>query len=90
MFGLARPQATRAADMLKILGEEWRELVAGREGFLTGKKRAGLVRQRVVWGEMDCMVCLYFPPTLSTYQFPFYVIFWAEIGSELTSWRRLK
>jgi hypothetical protein len=41
---------------LKALGEEWRELVAGREGFLVDKKRAGLLRQKVVWGEMDCMV----------------------------------
>jgi hypothetical protein len=42
--------------VLKVLGEEWRELVAGREGFLCAPKRAGLRRQKVVWGEMDCMV----------------------------------
>jgi hypothetical protein len=41
--------------VLKILGEEWRDLVAGREGFLVGRKRAGLLRHKVVWGEMDCM-----------------------------------
>lgn len=41
---------------MRALGEEWRELVAGREGFLTGPKRAGILRRRVVWGEMDTMV----------------------------------
>jgi len=45
--------------VLKVLAEEWRDLVAGREGFLVDGKRAGLLRQGVVWGEMDCMVCLY-------------------------------
>ena len=49
-------QTRRAGDVLKALGEEWRELVAGREGFLTNPKRAGLLRRRVVWGEMDSMV----------------------------------
>ena len=47
----------KAGSVLKALGEEWRDLVAGREGFLVDKKRAGLLRQKVVWGEMDCMVC---------------------------------
>lgn len=49
----------KAGSVLKVLGEEWRDLVAGREGFLVEKKRAGLLRQKVVWGEMDCMVCLF-------------------------------
>lgn len=50
-----KQQTREAAGVLKILGEEWRELVAGREGFLTGERRAGLRRHKVVWGEMDCM-----------------------------------
>ena len=29
-----------------------RELVAGSEGFLTGRQWRGLYRQEVVWGEM--------------------------------------
>jgi hypothetical protein len=57
-------QTRKAGEVLKILGEEWRELVAGREGFLTGRKRAGLRRQKVVWGEMDCMVCFTSPSPL--------------------------
>lgn len=58
MFGLDAENTAKAAEVCGILGREWRALVAGREGFLTGRKRAGLVRQAVVWGEMDCMVCL--------------------------------
>jgi hypothetical protein len=51
-------QTRKAGDVLRILAEEWRDLVAGREGFLVEEKRAGLLRQKVVWGEMDCMVCV--------------------------------
>lgn len=59
MFGMDKEQTKEAAAICKILGEEWRDLVAGREGFLVERKRAGLLRQRVVWGEMDSMVCLF-------------------------------
>ena len=52
-------QTRTAAGVLKTLGEDWRELVAGREGFLVGRQRAGLLRHKVVWGEMDCMVCVH-------------------------------
>ncbi|PQE19047.1 thioesterase thiol ester dehydrase-isomerase protein [Rutstroemia sp. NJR-2017a WRK4] len=55
MFGLTRPQARRAAGILEVLGRDWRELVAGRQGFLVDRRRAGLYRHRVVWGEMDSM-----------------------------------
>ncbi|KAG9775784.1 hypothetical protein KCU88_g5053, partial [Aureobasidium melanogenum] len=44
-----------AAEILGILGRDWRELVAGSEGYLTSPKRAGLHRQRIVWGEQDSM-----------------------------------
>ncbi|PMD50061.1 uncharacterized protein K444DRAFT_604507 [Hyaloscypha bicolor E] len=54
-FGLSAPQSTKAASILKILATEWRDLVAGREGFLVSPNRAGLLRQGVVWGEMDSM-----------------------------------
>ncbi|EKD21092.1 hypothetical protein MBM_00205 [Drepanopeziza brunnea f. sp. 'multigermtubi' MB_m1] len=55
MFGMSPQQTRRAATVLKAVGGEWRDLVAGREGFLVGRKRAGLLRQGVVWGEMDRM-----------------------------------
>ncbi|KAH7395830.1 thioesterase-like superfamily-domain-containing protein [Cadophora sp. MPI-SDFR-AT-0126] len=55
MFGMSGDQTQEAATVMKAIGEEWRALVAGREGFLVGRKRAGLLRQAVVWGEMDRM-----------------------------------
>lgn len=58
MFGMGAGETRKAFTVLKALGEEWRELVAGREGFLTDERSAGLRRQKVVWGEMDSMVCL--------------------------------
>lgn len=44
--------------MLRALATEWRALVAGGEGFLTGGRR-GLEGQQVVWGEMDSFVRLF-------------------------------
>lgn len=59
-----KDQTKQMAAVCKILGEEWRDLVAGREGFLVDRKRAGLLRQKVVWGEMDSMVCYSFSGSL--------------------------
>jgi len=56
MFGLSKEQAAKSAAVCRALGEEWRDFVAGKEGFLVDRKRAGLLRHGVVWGEMDCMV----------------------------------
>lgn len=55
MFGCNHAQAHRAAGVLRALANEWRELSAGAEGFLTGGRR-GLEGQQVVWGEMDSFV----------------------------------
>ncbi|KAM0147569.1 hypothetical protein ACHAPG_010496 [Botrytis cinerea] len=55
MFGMSREQARDAGKILEVLGRDWRELLAGRHGYLVDKKRAGLSRHKVVWGEMDCM-----------------------------------
>ncbi|PBP29001.1 hypothetical protein BUE80_DR000058 [Diplocarpon rosae] len=52
---MSAEQTIMAGSVLKAVGEEWRHLVAGQEGFLVGRKRAGLLRQNVVWGEMDRM-----------------------------------
>lgn len=57
MFGMDAAQVARAGEIMRVLAADWRELVAGSEGFLTGRGREGLSRQRVVWGEMDSMVC---------------------------------
>jgi hypothetical protein len=40
---------------MRALATEWRELLAGSEGFLTGGRR-GLDGREIVWGEMDTFV----------------------------------
>ena len=50
IFGLPKEQVRRAGQAAKILGEEWRGLIAGREGYLIDSGHEGIVR----WGEMVC------------------------------------
>lgn len=52
IFGLQQEQIDEAGHILKAVARDWRELVAGSEGFLTGKGRAGYEGREVVWGEM--------------------------------------
>src|SRR5947208_2351743 len=42
IFGLQPEQLQRAGHILNVVARDWRDLVAGSEGFLTGPKRAGL------------------------------------------------
>ena len=56
MWGLEPAQIVEAGRILDEIARDWRELVAGSEGFLTDRTRRGLFRQEVVWGEMDSMV----------------------------------
>ncbi|PGH27336.1 hypothetical protein AJ80_01048 [Polytolypa hystricis UAMH7299] len=51
-FGLQPHQSKQAGDVLQIIARDWRQLVAGSEGFLTGGDRRGLFCHNVVWGEM--------------------------------------
>lgn len=37
---------------MRTVATDWRELLAGSEGFLTGRGRAGYEGREVVWGEM--------------------------------------
>ncbi|KAF1843800.1 uncharacterized protein K460DRAFT_368657 [Cucurbitaria berberidis CBS 394.84] len=55
MFGISPAQTQEAGSILQEMAVDWRELVAGSEGFLTGMQYRGLYRQEVVWGEMDSM-----------------------------------
>ncbi|OCK82422.1 hypothetical protein K432DRAFT_380428 [Lepidopterella palustris CBS 459.81] len=55
LFGLQPEQTKEAGLILQEMATDWRELIGGSEGFLTGKNRRGLYRQEVVWGEMDSM-----------------------------------
>ncbi|KIH91999.1 hypothetical protein SPBR_02950 [Sporothrix brasiliensis 5110] len=52
MFGCSTAQVSEAAMVARALATEWRRLIAGSEGYLTGERR-GLEGQKVVWGEMD-------------------------------------
>lgn len=52
IFGLKPEQVDEAGNILKVVAREWRELVAGSEGFLTGRGRAGTEGREVVWGDM--------------------------------------
>lgn len=59
MWGLNSEQTKEAGAILKQISRDWRELLAGSEGFLTSKQRRSTFRQQVVWGEQDSMVCAY-------------------------------
>ncbi|OOF95705.1 hypothetical protein ASPCADRAFT_207052 [Aspergillus carbonarius ITEM 5010] len=53
MFGLKPLQIQEAGEVLQQIANDWRELVAGSEGYLTDETRRGLFQQKVAWGEMD-------------------------------------
>lgn len=57
-FGCTPPQVATASTILGALAAEWRPLVAGNLGYLTGGDggRRGLEDQQVVWGEQDSFV----------------------------------
>jgi hypothetical protein len=57
-FGMQAEQVARAGAVLETVARDWRELVAGSEGFLTSEDRRGFYRHAVVWGEMDSMVSM--------------------------------
>lgn len=52
LFGMNSAQTEEAGAILQHISQDWRELVAGSEGFLSGESWRGLYRQEVVWGEM--------------------------------------
>jgi hypothetical protein len=56
-FGCNAHQISQAADVLRAIATEWKELLAGSEGFLTGGRR-GLDGRQIAWGEMDSFVGL--------------------------------
>lgn len=55
-FGLTPAQTAVAGSILHEVARDWRELVAGSEGYLTSPSRRGLHRWPVAWGEQDSMV----------------------------------
>lgn len=65
-FGMKPEQVARAGAVLETVARDWRELVAGSEGFLTSENRRGFYRHEIVWGEMDSMVSLLCQPSSLT------------------------
>ena len=57
--GMKDPEVKEAAVVLEDLALNWREYVAGSEGFLTCEKRRGLFRHSVVWGDMVSHIYLH-------------------------------
>lgn len=55
-WGLTPPQTATAGAILSEIARDWRELVAGSEGWLTSPERRGLHRWPVAWGDQDSMV----------------------------------
>ncbi|KAL8870451.1 MAG: hypothetical protein Q9174_003513 [Haloplaca sp. 1 TL-2023] len=55
IFGLRPSQIEEASAILRLITRDWRALLAGSEGFLIGRSRAGFERHQIVWGEMDSM-----------------------------------
>ncbi|KAJ5777840.1 hypothetical protein N7520_001086 [Penicillium odoratum] len=56
MFGLRPAQIDEGGQILQQLARDWRDLLAGSEGFLTDEKRRSLFRHNVVWGEQSARV----------------------------------
>ncbi len=44
-----------AGKVSQELGRDWRDMVAGSEGFVTDPSRAGLHRHAIYWGDQDTM-----------------------------------
>lgn len=55
MFGMRAPLIDEAGKVAAELGRDWREIVAGSEGYVTDSQRAGLHRHSLVWGDQDSM-----------------------------------
>ena len=53
MFGCSPELVSTSGEILHALARDWRDLVAGSEGFLTDERHAGLHRQAIVWGQHD-------------------------------------
>ena len=54
-FGMDEAQVTRAGILLTEVARDWKDLVAGSEGYLTSPKRAGISSTLIEWGSQDTM-----------------------------------
>lgn len=49
---IAPQQAEKAKELSNYVQSHWLELLAGEEGYLTGKEWRGLDKHQVTWGDM--------------------------------------
>lgn len=54
-YGMNDNQVNQAGLLLAEVSRDWKELVAGSEGYLTSKKRAGITSTLIEWGHQDAM-----------------------------------
>ena len=54
-FGMSQSLIDDAGKISEEIGRDWRDLVAGSEGFVTDPSRAGLHRHAIYWGDQDTM-----------------------------------
>jgi hypothetical protein len=50
--GVNHQTAARVAQILKTICSDWRDLVAGSDGYLTAENRRGVSGRAVEWGDM--------------------------------------
>ncbi|KAL4933866.1 thioesterase family protein [Aspergillus undulatus] len=67
MFGLKPHQITEAGDIVRQIARDWRELIAGSEGYLTDATRRGLYRQNVAWGHVNNVTYVRYAETARVY-----------------------
>ncbi|KAH7166357.1 thioesterase-like superfamily-domain-containing protein [Dactylonectria macrodidyma] len=53
---IAPEHINKAKELYAYVQSHWLELLAGEEGYLTGKEWRGLDNHQVTWGDMDSMV----------------------------------
>lgn len=54
-FGMNEQQTTHAGLLLAEVARDWRALLAGSEGYLVDKRRAGITSVPINWGDQDAM-----------------------------------
>jgi hypothetical protein len=62
------------------IARDWRELIAGSEGYLTDATRRGLFRQSVAWGEMVCYIWIYVSQVIWIYMLTQVLVFGNRIA----------
>ncbi|KAK5087956.1 hypothetical protein LTR05_002172 [Lithohypha guttulata] len=54
-FGMNDAQVNQAGALLVEVARDWKTLLAGSEGYLTSRQRAGITSTLIEWGHQDAM-----------------------------------